>query len=344
MYLSAPGLASREVLDSRDAHRDAQDLSRRAAAELRARSPHANYYKDPRDFDPQDPRAREMYAHQIAATEEAHRREGPPPAHSHHGGRPQTDALHQLANAAMEQREQQLLRPHSEPRDKSSAMFHPADRSQMTPPVPRPSSSPYQQSPVSVTSQRLPMGPGQRQPIGQPPPLINIKSPKVTVKTEKMSPAGGSITAGTPVQSQSSGQHPVRYEGASISSGTPRYDPQSRHAPPGEGPRGPQALGGSITRGTPVNYDQQQQQLSTERRLPVSSHEGGPSKMSQAAIIDAATREAVARDVMYHERMLYDRAAIQMYQMGQRRLSPTGITLVSSRHFENNDYLKKSKR
>ena len=321
VQFSAPVPVNREGIDARDLHRDAQDLSRRAAAELHSRSPHANYYKDPREFDPQDPRAREMYARQVAAAEEAHR---PPPAHSHHGGRPPTDALHQLANAAAEQREQQLLRPHSEPRDKSPAMFHPADRSQMTPPAPRPSSSPYQQQPVSVPGQRLPVGPGQRQPIGQPPPLINIKSPKIPpVKAEKMSPAGGSITAGTPVQSQASGQPPVRYEGGSISSGTPRYDAQSRHALPGDGSRGPQAPGGSITRGTPVNYEQQQQQqASTERRTPVSSHD---SKMAQAAMFDAATR-------MYRERLLYDRAAIEMYQMGGRRLSPTGIFKFSFAH------------
>ena len=328
VQLSAPVAVNREGIDARDLHRDAQDLSRRATAELHSRSPHANYYKDPREFDPQDPRAREMYARQVAAAEEAHR---PPPAHSHHGGRPQADALHQLANAAAEQREQQLLRPHSEPRDKSPAMFHPVDRSQMTPPAPRPSSSPYQQQPVSVQSQRVPVGPGQRQPIGHPPPLINIKSPKIPVKAEKMSPAGGSITAGTPVQSQASGQPPVRYEGGSISSGTPRYDAQSRHALPGDGSRGSQAPGGSITRGTPVNYEQQQQQASTERRTPVSSHDGGPSKMAQAAMLDAATREAVARGIMFHERLLYDRAAIEMYQMGGRRLSPTGTFKFSSK-------------
>ena len=336
--LSAPVPVNREGIDARDAHRDQQEISRRAVTELHARSPVTTYYKDPREFDPQDPRAREIYARQMAAAEEALRRERPPPpAHSHHGGRPPADALHQLANVAAEQREQQLHRPHSEPRDKSPGIFHPADRSQMTPPAPRPSSSPYNQQ-QSVPGQRPPVGPGQRQPIGQPPPLINIKSPKMPVKTEKMSPAGGSITAGTPVQPPSSGQ-PIRYEGGSISSGTPRYDHQSRHPPPAEASRGPQAPGGSITRGTPVSYDQQQQ-AAAERRTPVSSHDTGPSKMSQAAIIDAATREAVARGVMYHERgvplHVYDRATIeQMYQMsGQRRLSPTGITLSSLNSFE----------
>lgn len=273
-----------------------------------------------------------MYARHVAVAEEAHRREGPPPAHSHHAGRPQTDKLHQLANVAAEQREQQLLRPHSEPREKSPALFHHADRAQMTPPAPRPPASPYsQQQALSASGQRHPVAPGPRQPIGQPPPLINIKSPKLPGKSEKMSSAGGSITAGTPVQPLSGGQPPVvRYEG-SISSGTPRYDPQSRH-PPGEG-RAPQAPSGSITRGTPVSYDaQQQQQVAAERRTPVSSHEGAAQKMSQAAMLDAATREAVARNVMYHERLplhVYNRATLeQMYQMGPRRLSPTGTLFI----------------
>ncbi len=279
--------------------------SRAPPADLATRGPHTMYYKDPREFTPQEQRAREMY-----------RREAPPPAHSHHppptrGAPPPEAALQQLAAVAAVEKEQH--RPHSEPRDKSPAMFHPADRSQMTPPAPRLSSSPYQQ-PLPA-GQRPPPILGQR-PIGQPPPLVNIKSPKMPVKSEKMSPAGGSITAGTPVQPG------VRYEAGSISSGTPRYEALMRH--PAEAPRVQvqQAPGGSITRGTPVSYEQP---VPSDRRTPVSSHDGGPPKMtqSQAAMMEAATREAVARGVPVPH--VYDRMQmLEMYQLSQRRISPPG--------------------
>ncbi len=315
---SAPSQGGREAADIRQLHRDTHEHLRRGPIELHSRSPQANYYSDPKDFDPHDPRAREMLARQAGAAEDVHCREAPPPAHSHHAGRPPTDALHQLATAATEQRDQQLHRPPSEPRDKSP-MYHLGDRTQMTPPTSRLPPSPYQQV-VSLANQRAPPVPNQRQPIGQPPPLINIKSPKLPMKPEKMSPAGGSITAGTPVQ-----QPPgVRYEAGSISSGTPRYEPHIRHAqhPSDSARAAQQPPGGSITRGTPITYEQQP--APSERRTPVSTHDSAPPKLSQS------------QAAMLESRELQERAAMMygpMYQMGQRRLSPTGKGLTFTPYF-----------
>ncbi|XP_077995441.1 uncharacterized protein LOC144448936 isoform X2 [Glandiceps talaboti] len=111
--------------------------------------------------------------------------------------------------------------------------------------------------------------------VPPPPPLVAKTSPK-PLKADKPSPLGmpagvGSITQGTPVSYVPTATSPSRYEGGSISRGTP-YRPegllmksQAQTSPRQESPIGsitrgtPMSAvsdqGGSITRGTPMVHE-----------------------------------------------------------------------------------------
>ncbi|XP_070571465.1 nuclear receptor corepressor 1-like isoform X2 [Ptychodera flava] len=97
--------------------------------------------------------------------------------------------------------------------------------------------------------------------VPPPPPLVAKTSPK-PMKADKPSPLGmpsavGSITQGTPVSYVPTATSPSRYEGGSISRGTPyRQEGLLMKSPPQTSPRQESPIG-SITRGTPVPVSEQ---------------------------------------------------------------------------------------